>query len=128
MVSCMPGPATKPYERRRIKPRVCRYQNAYKRISSTHPRRDYFTIDICLKALAQKASVALVDLDEPGDRCIGVGKGLGCYSLRGQYGVHVVDQISANRPESMLLKFYGRCSGVEKGRYLSVNEDASQID
>ena len=40
------------------------------------------------------------------NRCIGISKGRGCYALRSQYWVHVADQISPDRPESMLPKFF----------------------
>ena len=85
-----------------------RYQDAHKGIRSTHSRRTYFTVDICLKAIAQKASVAFVDLDEADDRCIGIGKGFGRYALRGLCGLHVVDQILPMGPYSTLLKFFRR--------------------
>jgi hypothetical protein len=63
-------------------------------------------LDIRLKAIAQKASVALVDPDEAIDRRNGIGKGFGCDALRShraQCGLHVIDQIPPDRHLTKIL-------------------------
>lgn len=80
---------------------MCRYQDAHKGIRSTYPRRVRFAVDIRLKAIAQKASVTLVDLDEAIDSRISIGKRFDCDALRGYRtgrGLCVIDQISPGKP------------------------------
>ena len=61
----------------RVGPRMGRYRDAHKGISGAHARAERLAINISFEVIAQKASIALVDLVEAGDRRSGIGEGFG---------------------------------------------------
>src|SRR6266566_631297 len=63
-----------------------RGRNAHKRIGGAHPRCERLAIDIRFEAIAQKASVAAVDLIEAGNCRSCVRKGFSREERRGQNG------------------------------------------
>ena len=68
----------------RVEPRMGCGRDAHKRIDGAHPRLNRLTIGIRLKALAQEASIALIDLVEARDGRGGIGEGFRRDALWGQ--------------------------------------------
>src|SRR5215469_18961061 len=73
--------------------------NPHKRIGGANARCESLAIDIRLEAIAQEASVAVVDLIEAGNGRICVRKGFSREGTRGQNacGAHVMTGVRSGR-------------------------------